>query len=267
VLQQHDRLGDFGFLSFEWYPFDDVCAAIAPQLASAPGRLTEALRRLHAEGVPRTLPMIISEYGYSAFADRAEGDVEGALYDADLVGHFLALGGTTAFLYGYEPTYLDHEPGCSSAWGNNALFLATYGRTIREPVAAFHAIHLITHRWLELGSERHAMYAASPSTAGETDSLLSAFAVKRPDGRWSVLLVNRDAARSRTVRLRFAGDPDAAVFAGMHDEWLFSRAQYRWNPNGPNGHPAPNNPPRHQRTREESMTLPPYSLAVVRSLH
>jgi F5/8 type C domain-containing protein len=265
VLRKHDRLSDYGFLSFEWYPFDDVCSATAPQLASAPGRLTEALRRLHEQGVPRTLPLVIAEYGYSAFADRAEVDIEGALYDADLVGHFLSLGGAAAFLYGYEPTYLDHEPRCSGAWGNNALFLATSDRTIREPVAAFHAIHLITHDWLEPGSAQHAMYRTSPIVAGEPDSLLSAFAVKRPDGRWSVLLVNRDASRGRTVRLRFAGNPSAAVIIGMHDEWLFSRAQYRWIPNGENGHPAPDHPPLYRRTGEESIALPPYSLALVRS--
>ncbi|HEY2898030.1 MAG TPA: discoidin domain-containing protein [Gemmatimonadaceae bacterium] len=264
ALRKQHRLGDFGFLSFEWYPFDDVCEATAPQLASAPGRLTDALRRLHDQGVPGTLPLIIAEYGYSAFAGRAEVDVEGALYDADLVGHFLSLGGRAAFLYGFEPTYLDHEPRCSSAWGNNALFLATNTRDIRKPVAAFHAIHLITHDWLELGDAPHTLYAASPSVAGKPDSLLSAFAVKRPDGEWSVLLVNRDAAQPRTVELRFVGNPNAAVITGLHDEWLFSREEYRWIPDGENGHPGPDHPPRHQKTRAERIQLPPYSLAVVR---
>jgi hypothetical protein len=266
VLQHHHALGEYGFLSFEWYPFDDVCAATAPQLASAPGRLTEALRRLHEQGVPRTLPLVIAEYGYSAFASRAEVGIEGALYDADLLGHFLSLGGATAFLYGYEPTYLDHEPRCD-AWGNNTLFLATNTRAIRKPVAAFHAIHLITHDWLELGSAQHAIYAASPTVAGAPDSLLSAFAVKRPDGKWSVLLVNRDAKRPRSVQLRFADDSNAAVIRGLHDEWLFSRAQYRWIPNGQYGHPQPDRPPLHRRTRADRIQLPPYSLAVVRESH
>ncbi|MEP7066782.1 MAG: discoidin domain-containing protein, partial [Gemmatimonadota bacterium] len=143
-LREQGRLAEFGFLSFEWYPFDDVCAPTAPQLASAPGRLGDAIRRLHEQGVPGTLPLIIAEFGYSAFAGRAEVDVEGALYDADLVGHFLSLGGATAFLYGYEPTYLDSERQCD-AWGNNALFLATNQRAIRYPVAAYHAIRLLTH--------------------------------------------------------------------------------------------------------------------------
>ncbi|MDB4910999.1 MAG: type protein [Gemmatimonadetes bacterium] len=266
ALEKRNRLADFGFLSFEWYPFDDVCAPTPQQLASAPGRLSEVIRRLHEQGIPRAFPIIISEFGYSAFASRAEVDLEGALYDADLVGHFLSLGGTTAFLYGYEPTYLDSDPRCN-AWGNNALFLATNQRTIRSPVAAFYAIHLITHQWLEPVSSEHAMYAASPITAGKSDSLLSAFAVKRPDGKWSVLLVNRDASRSRTVRLRFGGDSSAAVAAGLHDEWLFSRAQYRWSADGENGHPARDSPPSHRRTRDDGIVLPPYSLAVVRELH
>jgi len=192
--------------------------------------------------------------------------VEGALYDADLVGHFLSLGGATAFFYGYEPTYLDSEQRCD-AWGNNALFLATSRRAIRNPVAAYHAIHLITHDWLELGAAQHEMFDAAPVTLGEPDSLLSAFAVKRPDGEWSVLLVNRDAARARRVRLRVASDTNAAVVAGLHDEWLFSRKEYRWNANGESGHPGPDRAPRHRRTRAEIIVLPPYSLAVVRGSH
>ncbi|MEO8881026.1 MAG: discoidin domain-containing protein [Gemmatimonadaceae bacterium] len=267
VLERRHRADDFGFLSFEWYPFDDVCAPTAPQLASAPARLAEAMQHLEAQGVPRALPKVIAEYGYSAFASRAEVDIEGALYDADLLGHFLSLGGATAFLYGYEPTYLDEDARCS-AWGNNALFLATSRRDIRHPVAAYHAIHLITHEWLEPGSRAHALYAASPTLAsGARDTLLSTFAVKRPDGRWAVLLVNRDATHARSVRIRFvgAGDSSAAPFAGVHDEWLFSRAQYRWRANGADGHPNPDRPPLHRSTRDETVVLPPYSLAVVRT--
>jgi len=265
VLKSRNRLDDFGFLSFEWYPFDDVCSSTAPQLASAPGRLTEALQRLHDQGVPRTFPLIIAEFGYSAFASRAEVDIEAALFDADLVGHFLSLGGTTAFLYGYEPTYLDHDPRCD-AWGNNALFLATNRRDIRNPVAAFHAIHLLTHEWLEQGTATHEIFRAEPNFAGKPDALLSAFAVKRPDGQWSVLLVNRDSAHSRTVRLQLAGDSHASPINGVHDEWIFSRAQYRWHADGENGHPALDRPPLHRSTRNELIVLPPYSLAVLRGL-
>jgi len=192
-------------------------------------------------------------------------DVEGALFDADLLGHFLSLGGATAYLYGYEPTYLDSEPRCN-AWGNNALFLATSRRDIRHPVAAYHAIRLLTHEWLELGARAHSLYAAMPTGAGgAADSLLSAFAVKRPDGKWAVLLVNRDAERARAVRVRFLGDSASGSKLGLHDEWTFSREQYRWHAGGSEGHPNPDKAPRHRSTRDEVIVLPPYSLAVVRT--
>ncbi len=265
VLRYRHRLDDFGFLSFEWYPFDDVCSPTAPQLASAPGRLADAMRQLEEQGVPRSLPKIIAEYGYSAFASRAEVDVEGALFDADLLGHFLSLGGATAYLYGYEPTYLDDDPRCS-AWGNNALFLATSRRDIRYPVAAYHAIRLLTHEWLEPGARAHTMYAATPASGTRgSDTLLSTFAVRRPDGKWSVLLVNRDADHPRTVRVRFAGAAASGPLAGRHDEWIFSRAQYRWRISGAEGRPRPDRPPRHRITRDETVAMPPYSFAVVRS--
>lgn len=258
VLRARGRVADFGFVSFEWYPFDDVCAPTAPQLAAAPGRLADALQRLEDEGVPRTLPKVIAEYGYSAFASRAEVDIEAALFDADLVGHFLSLGGSAAYLYGYEPTYLDRELRCD-AWGNNALFLATSHRDIRHPVAAYHALRLLTHEWLEPGMGRHSTYrVVSP------DSLLSAYAVLRPDGKWSVVLVNRDAERERTVRIRFTGDTLGARMSASHDQWIFSRAQYRWHPRGANGFPQPNRSPLHSRTGADEIVMPPYSLAVVR---
>ena len=258
VLRERGRVADFGFVSFEWYPFDDVCAPTAPQLAAAPGRLTDALQRLEAEGVPRALPRVIAEYGYSAFASRAEVDIEAALFDADLVGHFLTLGGSAAYLYGYEPTYLDSEAECN-AWGNNALFLATSRRDIQHPVAAYHALRLLTHEWLQPGTGRHSTYrVASP------DSLLSAYAVLRPDGKWSVLLVNRDAARERIVRVRFAGDSLSARLSARHDQWIFSRAEYRWHPRGANGFPRPDRSPRHSRTGADEIVMPPYSLVVVR---
>ena len=258
VLQQRGRMADFGFLSFEWYPFDDVCSPTAPQLAAAPGRLAEALERLEREGVPRALPKVIAEYGYSAFAARAEVDIEAALLDADLVGHFLTAGGAAAYLYGYEPTYLDRDPRCD-AWGNNALFLSTTRRDIRHPVAAYHALRLLAHEWLEPGMGRHSTYRALAR-----DSLLSAYAVKRPDGEWAVLLVNRDAARATTVRIRFAGDSLGARLRAPYDRWTFSRTEYRWHPRGANGYPGPDDPPHHVRTSDEDIVMPPYSLAVVR---
>src|SRR5262249_52169340 len=96
-LQSRGREEDYSFFSFEWYPFDDVCDPVAPQLAKAGWMLRASLKEMMNRGLSRSIPWIISEYGYSAFASRAEIGMEGALLNAEIVGEFLALGGDQAF--------------------------------------------------------------------------------------------------------------------------------------------------------------------------
>src|SRR2546430_6824598 len=79
-----------------------------------------SLRGMKRHGGARNIPWIISEYGYSAFATRAEISIEGALLNADIVGKFLTLGGDQAFLFGYTPGYIDRDFPCTA--GNNMLF-------------------------------------------------------------------------------------------------------------------------------------------------
>src|SRR5205085_10211944 len=89
----------FDFFSFEYYPFDNVCADAAPQLLEVPRRLQEMLSSLHDDGVPAEIPWLMTEFGYSVFAGRHEVDIEGALFHADAVGTFLTAGGSKAYLY------------------------------------------------------------------------------------------------------------------------------------------------------------------------
>src|SRR5262249_34468186 len=66
-LREHNRLQDYAFLSFEWYPFDDLCQKPGQQLLDQPRLLAEVLTAFRKEGLPVSAPWIISEYGYSAF--------------------------------------------------------------------------------------------------------------------------------------------------------------------------------------------------------
>src|SRR5204863_2700182 len=106
----------FDFFSFEFYPFDNICADAAPQLLQTPKCLRAMMTSLRADGVPTDIPWLMTEYGYSVFAGRHEVDIEGALFNADTVGTFLTLGGSKVYQYGYEPNYLENELKCS--WGN-----------------------------------------------------------------------------------------------------------------------------------------------------
>jgi len=110
------RNAPFDFVSFEFYPFDHVCANPADQLPDIPRRLAEMIDSLRRDGVPQDIPWLLTEYGYSVFAGKPEVEMPGALFEADVIGTFLTSGGTKAYLYGYEPDYLANELKCS--WGN-----------------------------------------------------------------------------------------------------------------------------------------------------
>lgn len=258
-IAAHHRAADYQFFSFEWYPYDDVCDDPAANLAAAPGFLNRSLDSLRRTGLPDSLPRIMTEYGYSAHLAVAEVELPAAVFDADLVGNFFAHGGTRAFYFGYEPGYLDHQPDCSH-WGNLVMFLADSAGAAQYRMPRYYSAWLLTHAWADSLGGPHVMYPARVTARGR-DSLLSAYALRRPDHRWSILLVNRDNRRARSVTI-----PLFAMTSATRpiDVWQYSSAQYRFVEAGENGHPVRDLPPTHRTIpRAAALLLPPYSVTVV----
>ena len=218
-LKARDRLRDFGFFSFEWYPFDDVCGPAAWRLLNASAMLAGAMKRFRGEGLPPDVPMVISEYGWSAYSAQAEVDIEGALLNTEIAAWFLQLGGDRAFLYGWEPNELLDERSCS--WGNNMLFQMR-GQGPAVPIATYRAARLVLERWLMVKGVHQLLPASS-----DLPNVVS-YAVRRPDGTVAVLVLNKDSQHGYRVRL-----PLASATA-----YQFSRKQYQWIANGSRGHPG-----------------------------
>src|SRR5262249_2875284 len=197
-LRGRERIADFKFFSFEWYPFDDVCEPAAPQLAEAPEMLEKAMEGMRLAGVPDQIPWLITEYGYSAFAAQAEVGIEGALLNAEIVGQFLTLGGSGGYLYGYEPNELIQELPC--VWGNNMLFLADERRRVRSEWATYHGARLLTREWAQPADLPHEVYPAASDIRNQSgQALVTAYAVRRPDKQWALMLINKDPERSWTA--------------------------------------------------------------------
>jgi F5/8 type C domain len=262
---QHARR-DFQFFSFEWYPFAKPCPPNEAQVLSAPQMLQDGIATLKRRDVPTDIPWLISEYGYSVRAARAEVELEGALVNADLVGGALAAGCERMYLYGYEPGALDREPDCGSA-GNLMMLLADDAGRARYRLPTFYAAWLITHAWTSPTDEPHHVHPVRVLGADRTDagSAPSAYAVSRPDGAWGVLLVNRDATRSWNmgIELDRAGVP-VSLLDGRIELWQYSSAQYAWAHPGGTSHPERSQAPDH-RTLEapHTLLLPPYSITVM----
>jgi hypothetical protein len=259
ALRARRMLSALGFFSFEWYPFDDVCGASPPQLASASDLLASVVARQRADGLPRRLPLVITEYGYSAFAGRAEVDLAGALLDADVVGRFLSLGGSAAYVYGLEPEALMRESSACNTWGNLTLLQSDDSHRILRPLATYWTMRLITAEWAGSGAGRDTVYAADSSFP-----LLSAYAVRRPDRRLALLLVNKDPRRAVHVRVAAA----RARLRGPVDLYVLSRARYRWHPRGALGYARPDRAPAHRLLGGGGgpvITVPAWSVAVLRT--
>ena len=256
----------FDFFSFEFYPFDNICADAAPQLLQTPKRLGEMITSLRADGVPTAIPWLMTEYGYSVFAGRHEVDIEGAVFNADTVGTFLTLGGSKPYLYGYEPNYLEDELKCS--WGNLMMVQMKPNSDELNRLSGYHAARLITKEWMQPIDEPHEIFPVNvKQTKASSSSAVSVYAVRRPDKQWALLAINKHPNRTARLSVQFSLSSTRAQvsFAGSVDVIRFSREQYAWHDDGPNGYPIRNLPPAHF-TREASLfyDLPPYSLTVLR---
>ena len=253
---------DFRFFSFEWYPWDNVCGATAPQLAAASARLVDRLQGVYDGGIAKDFPLVMAEYGYSAFAGAAEVQIEGALLNADIVGRFLSVGGRAAYLYGWEPTLLDKASRCDT-WGNNMLFLSDAKRRIRTRVATYYGARLLMNDWVMPAGGAHTMlYTESDARDKDGNELLSAYVVRRPDGAWATMLVNKDPATSYRVSLAFRSGTKAR---GTRRVTSYSQAQYQWKADGANGRPVRSEPPAVRTVSSaEPLVVPPYSITIVR---
>jgi hypothetical protein len=222
--------------------------------------------RLVAEGVPTDRPWVVSEYGYSVQSCEAEVQLSGALVDADLVGGALARGIERTHFYGIEPGRPTCAPHCDS-WGELVLWLADEDGHARERVPAFWAISLLTHEWVGARGAPHETHLVRVTAASRADSTLrpSVYAHRRPDGRWGVLLINRDASRPWTVELRVdRGGGRSRTLGGPVRRVVYSAERWRWRAAGEDGWPIRNEPPVTEEVpARESWTLPPSSITVL----
>jgi len=255
----------FDFFSFEFYPFDNICADAAPQLLEIPSRLGSIVASLRADGVPSDIPWLMTEFGYSVFSGQHEVDIEGALFNADTVGAFLTLGGSQAYQYGYEPNYLQDELKCS--WGNLMMLQLNPKNDQLNLLSTYYAAQLITKEWMQPTNETHQIFPVTLKQKKPTSSsAVSVYAVRRPDKEWSLLAINKHPKRDARVTVQFNSDSRRQVsFAGDIDVIQFSRDQYLWRDDGPNGHPIRSGPPARFTQKASSFyNLPPYSLTVLR---
>jgi F5/8 type C domain len=227
-LKQHGRMSDLAFFSFEHYPYDP-CKTPWGVLYDEPELASHIIQVWHEDGVPADMPMFITEGNLSSGASETYQDIFAGVWLADYIGSFLNSGLKGVYFFHYLP--LQMEPGCNSSPGTFGMFTVDANYQIQQPLAQFFVAQLINLEWVQPEGNDHQVFSARADISdGAGHDLVTAYAVKRPDGKWAVMAVNRDQQNAHRVRIAFGGPDRNSGFAGPVEVSTFGSVQYRWHP-------------------------------------
>lgn len=268
-LNMHGRLSDLSFFSFEHYPMDP-CKIQWSNLYDEPDLVSHMIDVWRRDGVPANVPMFITESNIGWQAEEAFLNAWGGLWLADYVGSFLSAGGSAVYFFHYIPLGVHH--GCNDSLGTFGLFSTDANLQIEQPLAQFFASQLINLEWVQPAGGAHRLFPAHSDiqdAAGHT--LVTAYAALRPDGQWSVMIVNKDQENAQPVHIVFQGDDSnrARSFSGPVDFITFGSEQYQWHPSFEDGRADPDGPLARSSINAASDTvfeLPKASVTVIRGI-
>jgi hypothetical protein len=274
-LKAHGRISDLAFVSFEHYPFD-ACTITWKTLYTEPQLIKHILQVWREDGVPKEVPLMVTENHLAAALTGPMTTIFAALWLADNVGSFFEGGGAAFYHSPIQPQGIQKTCLGWSSWSN---FVADEGSSDEGPnpgyeikgyTSPYFAAHMINLEWVQHRSGMHHMF---PSTTDIKDAdgnvLVTSYAVHRPDGNWSLMLVNRDETSPHTVRVQFedSKSKQSASFSGPVTFVTFGSEQYVWINDGPESHADPDHPPittTMTGSPQAVFTLPKASVSVLR---
>jgi len=258
-LKAHGRLNDFTFFSFEHYPFQEKeITASWNDLYIEPTLVKRVVQAWKDNGLPPNLPFFMTEGNIGGGS--GPRDLKSALWLADYVGAMMTEGASGTFYFHYMPTP-----------GGHGQFLALdrdYRVTNYPP--QYLAAQVITKEWVQPVDAPHRLFKVASDVRDDAGNLLvTAYAVERPDGDWSVMLVNKDRENDRQVNVTFADDQTkrARHFHGKVERMTLSPAEYQWQEGPTGGHASPDGPATKatlDATVNAMYTLPKASIVVLR---
>jgi len=241
-LRSHGRIEDLAFMSFEHYPYDG-CETPWENLYQEPELITHIMKVWRDDGLPPGIPLLDTET--NAHGGEASVDIFGALWLADSFGGFLSAGGQSTHYY-HALSYSPPHPACSNSWGTYHLFMTDDHYEIQQPTSQFFAAQLMTQEWAEPKDAEHQQYlATSDLKDSQGHVLVTAYALHRPDGQWSLMLINKDHDHPYPVQIEFHDVDQSrnASFAGSVTMITFGKEQYQWHPARRRGTADPDGPP------------------------
>ena len=267
-LKAHHRLNDLAFVSFEHYPFEP-CDITWKSLYSEPTLVKHILQVWRDDGVPKDVPLMITEDHLAASLTGPMTTIFAALWLADNVGAFFEAGGA---LFTHSPIQPQGIQKTCLGWASWSNFVTDNEISqIRGYTSPYYAARMINQEWVQHRSGVHHMFPSSTDIKdSEGNLLVTSYAVYRPDDNWSLMLVNRDETTAHSVRVVFddAKTGQTVSFTGPVTLVTFGSEQYVWINDGLNSRADPDNPPVASTIRGDTgsvFKLPKASITVLRS--
>jgi hypothetical protein len=263
-LKSHGRIADLAFMSFEHYPYTP-CQSKWEDLYREPDLITHIMDVWKDDGLPAGVPMFMTEGNVSSRGGITAVDMMGGLWLADYTGSFFTAGGAASFYF-----HLVSNPlgaGCGDN-GGGALTMLNMDREykMRGHLSQYFASQVITREWVQPVDAEHRVFrVASDVRDADNHLMVTAYAVERPDGEWSVMMINKDRDRDRRVSIAFRNGDDERGFSGKLRMVTYGAAQFVWHPAGADSYAEPDLPPAVSAiTAAPEYTLPKASITVLR---
>lgn len=257
-LKAHGRLNDFTFFSFEHYPHQGKPTYSWGDLYPEPGYISHIVQVWKDNGLPPNIPFFMTEGNIGGEA--GPSSVKSALWLADYVGSVMSVGAGATYFFHYMP-----YPG----WIDGFLMLDE-NYNVKGYPPQYLATQVITKEWVQPVDLPHRLFKVSSDVIDAAGNLLvTAYAVERPDGQWSVMLVNRDQHNDHAVKVVFtnAETKRDRYLSGQVARITFGSAEYQWHHEGEGGRADPDGPPSRSTITGGSETmyqLPKASITVLR---
>lgn len=259
-LNAHGHSNDFTFFSFEHYPFQGrEITASWNDLLVEPMLVHNVVQAWKENGLPPNIPFFMTEGNIGGGS--GPRDVKSALWLADYVGAMLTEGAGATYYFHYMPT-----PGGRGSF----LALDKDYKVVNYP-PQYLAAQVITKEWVQPIDANHKLFRATSDMKDEEgNSIVTAYAVQRPDGQWSVMLVNKDRDNDRSVKLSFSDGASNRIchFQGTVDRITLGAQEYQWHADtAGGGHADPDGPAAKsniQASADGSYLLPKASIVVLR---
>ena len=250
-LKTRSQLQDFKFFSFEHYPCYNRPCNEWSSLYDEPEAVNHVIQAWKDNGLPPNVPFFMTEG--NDLRDNVAGTVKAGLWLADYVGAMMTAGAGGTYYFHYI---------ASAGRGGGGFLPINEDNRVTSYTPQYLATQVITSEWAQPVDAMHKLFRVSSDVKDKDGHVLvTAYALERPDGQWSVMLVNKDRDNDHSVKLDFA-DPITRhdrFFSGTVDRVVFGAAEYQWHPDpvpagaappagrggrgGGTGHADPDGPP------------------------